>query len=80
MAGSAYLEVDIHGTPMASVAPRPDMAAVGPVGVAAGNVAGVTHGGVFEADTQYVIGLDHQRPYQVYTLENPTRVVVEFQQ
>lgn len=80
VAGSAYLEVDIHGTPMASVAPRPDLAAVGPVGVAAGNVAGVTHGGVFEADTQYVIGLDHQRPYQVYTLENPTRVVVEFQQ
>lgn len=78
--GSAFLEINIHGTPMMLKSQREDLLGVGPVGVGAGSVVDVVHGGVFEADTQYVIGLDRQRPYQVYTLENPTRVVVEFQQ
>lgn len=78
--GSAFLEISIHGTPMMLESQREDLLGVGPVGVGAGSVVGVVHGGVFEADTQYVIGLDRQRPYQVYTLESPTRVVVEFQQ
>lgn len=78
--GNAYLEVMIQGTPMMMMSPREDLIPTGPVGVAAGGVTSVVHGGVFEADTQYVIGLDYQRPYQMYILENPTRVVVEFQQ
>lgn len=77
--GNAYLEIMIQGTPM-MMSPREDLIPSGPVGVAAGNVTSVVHGGVFEADTQYVIGLDRERPYQVYLLDNPTRVVVEFQQ
>ena len=47
--------------------------------LASGNIQGVTHGGVFEADTQYIVGLDKQRPFNLYVLENPARVVVDFQ-
>ena len=64
---------------MAMMSPREDLLAGGPVGVGAGHVVNVVHGGVFEADTQYVIGLDQQLPFHVYVLENPTRVVVDFQ-
>lgn len=77
--GNAYLEIMIQGTPMMMMSPREDLIPTGPVGVAAGGVTSVVHGGVFEADTQYIIGLDRERPYQVYIMENPTRVVVEFQ-
>lgn len=83
--GQAYLELIIQGTPMGQMSEREDLVGVGPVRVApggglvgAGNVAGVVHGGVFEADTQYFIGLDSARPFNVYALENPTRVVVDF--
>ncbi|QYH19586.1 hypothetical protein JKI95_11310 [Corynebacterium aquatimens] len=85
--GNAFLEVMIQGTPMMMMSQREDLLGVGPVRVApgggfvgAGSVQGVVHGGVFEADTQYVIGLDKVRPYNIYVLENPTRVVVDFQQ
>lgn len=77
--GTAFLEVMIHGTPMMQFSPREDLVRTGPVGVGAGHVVNVVHGGVFEAETQYVIGLDSTRPYAVYVLENPTRVVVDFQ-
>ena len=77
--GNAYLEIMIQGTPMMMMSPREDLIPTGPVGVAAGGVTSEVHGGVFEADTQYIIGLDRERPYQVYIMENPTRVVVEFQ-
>lgn len=78
--GNAYFELMIQGTPMDQMSPREDLIGVGPVaGVSAGNVSQVVHGGVFEADTQYVIGVDQARPYTVTVLENPTRVVVDFQ-
>lgn len=80
VAGNAYLEVMIQGTPMGSMPAREDLIKAGPMDVGAGNVKGVTHGGVFEADTQYVIGLDKQRPYNVYALDNPVRLVVDIQQ
>ena len=65
---------------MDQMSPREDLIGVGPLaGVSAGNVSQVVHGGVFEADTQYVIGVDQARPYTVTVLENPTRVVVDFQ-
>lgn len=78
--GTAFFELMIQGTPMMLMSPREDLIGVGPVGVGAGNVVNVVHGGVFEADTQYVIGLNEQKPYNVYILENPPRVVVDFQQ
>lgn len=80
VAGNAYLDVMIQGTPMGSMPAREDLIKAGPMDVGTGNVKGVTHGGVFEADTQYVIGLDKQRPYNVYALDNPVRLVVDIQQ
>ena len=77
--GGAFLEVMIQGTPMMMMSPREDLLRSGPVGVAAGNVQSVVHGGVFEADTQYVIGVDQARPFNIFVLQNPTRVVVDFQ-
>ncbi|AWB84212.1 hypothetical protein C3E79_06740 [Corynebacterium liangguodongii] len=77
VAGGAYLEVLIQGTPMSMINPNDELVKAGPMKRAAGNVQGITHGGVFEADTQYFIGLDKQRPYSLYVLENPTRVVVD---
>ncbi|WP_157672437.1 AMIN-like domain-containing (lipo)protein [Corynebacterium mycetoides] len=77
--GDAYLELMIQGTPMGLISPDDSLVEVGPMPIAAGNIQGVTHGGVFEADSQYFIGLDEQRPYNVYVLENPTRLVVDIQ-
>ena len=37
----------------------------------------MTNGGTFEADSQYFIGLDRRRPYNVYVLTEPTRLVVD---
>jgi len=78
--GNAFLEVMIQGTPMGMVSQREDLVKAGPMNLASGTVQGVTHGGVFEADSQYVIGLDQQRPYRAYTLENPARLVIDIQQ
>ncbi|QPK82558.1 hypothetical protein G7Y29_06625 [Corynebacterium qintianiae] len=77
--GNAYLEVVIQGTPMGLINPDDALVKVGPMNLAAGNIQGVTHGGVFEADAQYIIGLDKERPYNLHVLENPARVVVDFQ-
>lgn len=78
--GNAYLEIMIHGTPWGLMPTNDDLVGPGPVpGVAVGNIAGVTHGGVFEADTQYFIGLDRQRPYHVFALQDPPRLVVDIE-
>ena len=79
VAGNAYLEVMIQGTPMGMLSQREDLIKAGPMDVAAGSILGVTHGGVFEADTQYILGVDQQRPFRAYTLENPTRLVIDVQ-
>lgn len=79
VAGNAYLELMIHGTPMANLSANQALVKTGPMALETGNIAGITHGGVFEAATQYVIGLDRARAYHAYTLENPPRVVVDIQ-
>lgn len=80
IAGNAYLQVVIYGTPMGLMPANEELLNAGPMPLAAGNIKGITHGGVFEGDTQYAIGLDKQRAYTIYTLENPTRLVVDIQQ
>ncbi|WP_018298003.1 AMIN-like domain-containing (lipo)protein [Corynebacterium lubricantis] len=79
VAGQAYLELMIHGTPMGMGDPNSQWVQPGPWDLKAGNIAGVSHGAVFEGDTQVFIGLDKQRPYSVTILENPTRVVVDIE-
>ena len=77
--GQAFFEVMIQGTPMGMLSPDDALVQTGPMDLASGNIQGVTHGGVFEADTQYIVGLDKQRPFNLHVLENPARVVVDFQ-
>ena len=77
VASDNNLEVMIHGTPMGN--PWPDsLMQTGLMGKAAGHVQNITNGGAFEGESQFFISLDEKRPYTVYTMENPTRLVVDF--
>ena len=78
-AGNAYFELIIQGVPWSMGLSDADLAKADPAGVAAGGIQEIADGGIFEADTQYIVGLNAQRPYNLYLLENPTRVVVDFQ-
>lgn len=78
-AGNAFFTLLIQGVPLSMSADEAIVAKSDPAGAAAGNIVGVADGGVFEADAQYVVGLDTERPYKLTMLENPTRVVVDFQ-
>lgn len=78
-AGNAYFTLIIQGVPLSMSADEAVLAKSNPAGVAAGGITEIADGGVFEADAQYVVGLDKQRPYKLSVLENPTRVVVDFQ-
>lgn len=76
--GAAPFELVVHGTSLdmsmdAKYAGQTDL------GLASGSISSVVNGGTFEANSQYFVGLDSQRPYKVTALENPTRLVVDFQ-
>ncbi|CAM4315973.1 MULTISPECIES: AMIN-like domain-containing (lipo)protein [Corynebacterium] len=75
--GAAHLEVNVQGTAGDMMRTDAPITAMGSKGVAAGNIADVYLGSIFEADSQFFIGLDSQRGYKIYTLENPTRIVVD---
>lgn len=75
--GAAHLEVNVQGTAGDMMRTDAPITAMGSKGVAAGNIADVYLGSIFEADSQFFIGLDGQRGYKIYTLEDPTRVVVD---
>lgn len=77
--GNAYFELIIQGVPWSMGLSDADLAKADPAGVAAGGIQEIADGGIFEADAQYIVGLNAQRPYNLYLLENPTRVVVDFQ-
>jgi hypothetical protein len=83
IAGTAFLDLYVRGTgyPMDTGIAEysgpnplvPDTAAGG-----AKQVRGVAYGGVFEGDTQVIIGLaGDAQPFRIFTLTNPTRVVVD---
>lgn len=78
-AGNAYFELIIQGVPWTMGLSEADLAKADSAGVAAGGIQEIADGGIFEADAQYIVGLNAQRPYNLYLLENPTRVVVDFQ-
>lgn len=76
--GAAKFELTIHGTSLdqssdAKYAGKFDL------GLASGAIVSVVNAGTFEADSQYFVGLNAQRPYKVSLLQNPTRLVVDFQ-
>lgn len=76
--GNTHLEVIIQGTAGDMLRTNEAVTQIGSKGVAAGNVADVHLASIFEADSQFFIGLDSQRGFNIFTLENPTRVVVDF--
>ncbi|MDO5453750.1 MAG: hypothetical protein Q4F37_02030 [Corynebacterium sp.] len=78
-AGSHALNVMINGTPYPFDLgiPEDEWPQTGPVAGAADTVQGVSFHGIFEATSQYVIGLDGPSAFSVTLLEEPTRVVVD---
>lgn len=75
--GEAYLEVNIEGTPMGMGDPNSPWVQPGSLGLSTGKIADVSHGAVFEGQSQYFIGLDSEHPYSVTVLEDPTRLVID---
>ena len=76
--GNAKLEINIHGT-SGDMSADAKYAGKKELGLASGNIVDVINGGSFEADSQYVVGLINERPYQVQVLHEPTRLVIDFQ-
>lgn len=72
--------IDLMASGVALPTGPEDTFPVGPTGAAGGAVTGVSHNGIFEGQSQFVIGLNGApRPYTVSTLENPPRLVVDIQ-
>lgn len=83
MAGDSFLEINIPG--MAMPLDPSDDTAVPEAGVidgagGHGRIADIYFGSVFEAQGQFVIGLNgDERPYQIQLLQEPTRLVVDIE-
>lgn len=77
VAGSAYLSVVITGTgyPMDTGTTEPSPRRFTPAGTAL--VREVVFDGVFEGQTSAFIGLSARRPFRVFRLNDPPRVVVD---
>lgn len=80
VAGTAFLQLTLHGVGMpfdTGVTPVGDDSTRVP-GTGTQGVAEIAPGGVFEGDQLAVIGLTGaERPYRVFTLTDPVRVVVD---
>jgi hypothetical protein len=77
VAGSAFLSVVLTGTgyPMDTGTTEPSPRRLAPKGT--GLVKEVVFDGVFEGQTAAFIGLSAQRPFRVFRLADPARVVVD---
>lgn len=76
VAGNATLQLVIHGLdPFDTNTPYDS----GAIGASAGRIKEINFQGSFEGDSQWFIGLDSKRPFAIGVLDNPTRVVVDFQ-
>lgn len=78
--GAAFLQVLLTGQtiPMEGTAQEVPRGTV--TSPDAPDIRGVYFAGQFEGVGQAVIGVDSQRPYSVFTLSNPTRLVVDIEQ
>lgn len=74
--GAIALQVGIDGTPYPFDLGMelPDLGTT----PGSGNVTEVTYSSLFEARTEFVIGLNEQVPYSVSPLSDPTRLVIDF--
>jgi len=76
--GSAILDILVSGTAI----PKENQQTVagGPVGVSGLQVVkGIYNDGTFEGTTHVVIGIDGKKPFRVFSIANPTRVVIDVQ-
>lgn len=79
VAGSAFLQVLVDGSgyPYDTGVTEWTGSPLRPTGLE--QVREVNLRGVFEAQTQAVIGLDHTAPFRVFALSDPTRLVIDVQ-
>jgi hypothetical protein len=80
MPGTVFLRVTLTGVTNPYEAPGTLEAARGASpGPGGGPVQGVYYDSVFEGQALAYLGLDAERPFRVYALSNPTRIVVDVQ-
>lgn len=77
--GNAYFELIVQGTAGDMMRADEPITQNGSKGLSTRTVQDVNLAAIFEADSQFFIGLDRQRGFHVYTLENPTRIVVDIE-
>lgn len=76
--GEIALHVAIEGTPYPFDLPgQPDSSEIGTV-QGAGHVTAVEWVSLFEARTEFVIGMTEELPYSVTYLDDPKRLVIDF--
>jgi hypothetical protein len=69
--GSAFINVALHHTSTTQQAPQPDLK---PEFAILRELRGA---GDFEGNTSYGLGLRSKQPFAVYTLERPTRLIID---
>lgn len=78
--GSAFLQVMMTGQTIPMDDSQQEVSRGTVTSPDAPGIRGVHFAGQFEGMGQAIIGLDSERPYSVFTLSNPTRLVVDVQQ
>ncbi|MDK4247088.1 AMIN domain-containing protein [Corynebacterium accolens] len=77
--GATFLNLGIEGTPWPSTPELEQRFMDSGITPGAGVVQEINYTTTFEAQTQLVIGLKKQTPYSVTFLQNPKRLVLDFQ-
>lgn len=77
--GDAYLQVMISGSGYPMDTGVEEYSGTNPIDVEDGEIEEVLMRGVFEGYTQAFVGVDEQRPFRAFLLEDPARVVVDVQ-
>lgn len=76
VSGTAFLDIAITGTNWPSDPGEPEIYYPGEGIKAAGNIS-AAFDGTYEDTTHVVIGMDGKHAYQIFTLEDPTRIVID---
>ena len=77
--GTTFLNLGIEGTPWPSTPELKEKYMSPGTTPGAGVVSEINYATTFEAQTQLIIGLKKKTPYSVTFLQEPSRVVIDFQ-
>src|SRR4051794_38620492 len=69
--GSAFIGVALHNTSTTQSAPQPDLKPEFPI------LRQVRGAGDFEGTTSYGLGLRSKQPFAVYSLQSPSRLIID---